>query len=133
MGHQGTILKHWKRILKTCAKGTKLRVYSRINQSCMIIKSNNQSIHHKVTHVGPPPKPDWSCMNWSHKFHYFWIMKIHYSCLCKTKRSRRSFENQSGIKTIWEKIGFLKFIWKMGISRIIGKIGVLEFIWRSDS
>ena len=30
---------------------------SRINQSCMIIWSNNQSINHEVTHVGPPSKP----------------------------------------------------------------------------
>ena len=31
MGHQGTIVEHWKRILKTCAKGTKSRVY---NNTC---------------------------------------------------------------------------------------------------
>ena len=30
---------------------------SRINKSCMITKSINRSINHKVTHVGPPPKP----------------------------------------------------------------------------
>ena len=35
----------------------------------------NQSINGKITHVGPHQKPDLSCMNWSHKFHYFRIMK----------------------------------------------------------
>ena len=30
---------------------------NRTNQSRMIIKENDQSINHKVTHVGPPPKP----------------------------------------------------------------------------
>ena len=32
--------------------------------------------------------------------------------LIKIKRSGRLFENQNIIKTIWEKIGFSKFIWK---------------------
>ena len=41
--------------------------------------------------------------------------------LIKIKRSRRLFENQSEIKTIWEKIGILKFIWKIGVSKIIWK------------
>ena len=41
--------------------------------------------------------------------------------LIKIKKSRRLFENQSGIKTIWEKIGFLKFIWKIGVSKITWK------------
>ena len=42
------------------------------------------------------------------------VMKIHY-CLCKIKRNRISFENQSRIKTIWEKIGFLKLFenWRL--------------------
>ena len=30
---------------------------SRVDQSRMIIKANNQSINHKVTYVGLPPKP----------------------------------------------------------------------------
>ena len=46
--------------------------------------------------------------------------------LIEIKRNIRSFENQSGIKTIWEKTGFLKFIWKIGISKITGK---LEFFY----
>ena len=41
--------------------------------------------------------------------------------LNKIKRSRRLFESQSGIKTIWEKIGFLKFIWKIEVSKITWK------------
>ena len=85
---------------------------NKIDHVWQLNQTNNQSIIRK-SHMLGPPKPDWSCMNWSHKFHYFGIMKIHYSCLCKTKRSRRSFENQSGIKAIWEKIRFLKFNWKL--------------------
>ena len=40
-----------------------------------VCQSINQSINGKITHVGPHQKPDLSCMNWSHKFHYFRIMK----------------------------------------------------------
>ena len=29
----------------------------------------------EISYVGPPQKPNLSCMNWSHKFHYFGIMK----------------------------------------------------------
>ena len=38
------------------------------------------------------------------------FMRKTLSCLYKIKRNRRLFENQSGINTIREKIGFLKFI-----------------------
>ena len=31
---------------------------NRVNQSRMANKSTNQSINHKITCVGPPPKPD---------------------------------------------------------------------------
>ena len=85
----------------------------RINQS--IIKSHMSSSH-------------------QNSFYFAWInimnsiilelWKIH-SLFIKIKRSRRLFENQNGIKTIWEKIGFLKFIWKIGVSKITWK--KLEF------
>ena len=40
------------------------------------------------------------------------LWKIH-SYLCKIKRNIRLFENQSEIKIVRGKIGFLKFIWKL--------------------
>ena len=40
------------------------------------------------------------------------LWKIH-SYLCKIKRNIRLFENQSGIKIVRGKTGFLKFIWKL--------------------
>ena len=33
-----------------------------VRAGCMIIQSNNRSINHKVTQVGPPPKPVYFCM-----------------------------------------------------------------------
>ena len=30
----------------------------------------NQSINHKITYVGPPPKPVYFCMNQFRKFHH---------------------------------------------------------------
>ena len=41
-----------------------------------------------------------------------------HSCLYKIKRKRRLFENQSGIKTVRVKTGFLKFIWKLKSRRL---------------
>ena len=42
-----------------------------------------------------------------------------HSCLCKIKRNRRLFENQSGIKIVREKTWFLKFIWKLESWRLL--------------
>ena len=36
----------------------------------MTTKSINQSIDHKIMYVGPPPKPDYFCMDQIRKFHY---------------------------------------------------------------
>ena len=36
---------------------------NKINQTSMVNKLINQSVSHKITYVGPPPKPDWSCVN----------------------------------------------------------------------
>ena len=63
--------------------------------------------------LGPHQSQIYFSMNWSHKFHCFRIMRKKKTfLLIKIKRDRRLFENQSGIKTVREKIGFLKFIWK---------------------
>ena len=50
------------------------------------------------------------------------LWKIH-SYLCKIKRNKRLFENQSGIKTVQGKIEFLKFIWKLEFLEIKFKNG----------
>ena len=91
----------------------------------MAIKSNKQSINHKEnTYVGPPPKP----------IHFAWInitdsiilelWKIH-SCLCKVKRNKRLFETRMELKTVREKTGFLKFIWKLEYWELNLRVGIL--------
>ena len=52
-------------------------------------------------------------------------MKLH-SCLCKIKKNRRLFENHSGIKTVQEKNGFFKYIWKLESWELNLRIGILE-------
>ena len=61
--------------------------------------------------------------------------------LIKSKRDRRLFSNYSGIKTVWEKIGFFKFIWKIGVSKITWKskfwklnlrIGILDIKFKRN-
>ena len=42
-----------------------------------------------------------------------------HSCSCKIKRNRRLFENHSEIKTVRDKTGFLKFIWKLESQRLL--------------
>ena len=58
------------------------------------------------------------------------LWKIH-SCLLKSRGAEDCFENQSRIKTIWEKIGFLKFIWKLDVDYL--KIGVLEIKYKNEN
>ena len=60
--------------------------------------------------LGPHQSPIYFSMNWSLKFHCFRIMRKKTFLLIKIMRDRRLFENQSGIKTVREKIGILKFI-----------------------
>ena len=88
---------------------------SRVNQSCMIIKANNQSLNHKVAHVRPPPQPVYFAWINITDFIIPELWKIH-SCLLES----RGIEDCSkdGIKTIGEEIGFLKFIWKIGVSKV---------------
>ena len=49
-----------------------------------------------------------------------------HSYVCKIKRNRRLFENQSVIKIVREKTGFLKFIWKLESYELNLRIGILE-------
>ena len=76
------------------------------------VNQSDQSIDHKITYVGPPPKP----------VYFAWInitdsitselWKVH-SCLCKVKRNKRLFETRMELKIVREKTGFLKFILKL--------------------
>ena len=71
---------------------------SRINKSCMIttsinqINQSDQSIDHKIMYVGPPPKPNYFCMDQIRKFHYSELQNL---ILClfqnifKTERVRK--------------------------------------------
>ena len=34
------------------------------------VNQSDQSTDHKIMYVGPPPKPDYFCMDQIHKFHY---------------------------------------------------------------
>ena len=71
---------------------------SSTESSCVTIQSNGFS-KETSNDVGSPSKPNLSFMDWSHKFYYFRIVKIHYY-LFEIKRIRRLFENQSGIKIV---------------------------------
>ena len=75
------------------------------------IKHSNQSISEKITYVGSYQNPIYLAWISLTNSIVLELWRSH-SFLCKIKRNRRLFENQSGIKTVREKIGFLKFIWK---------------------
>ena len=91
-------------------------------ESSRVTIQSNRFSKETSNDVGSPSKPNLSFMDWSHKFYYFGIVKIHYY-LYEIKRTRRLFENQSGIKIVWEKTRFLKFI-KIGVSNIIWKLDI---------
>ena len=54
-------------------------------------------------------------MNWSHKFHYFGIMKKKKFILTyeKSKEMKDYLKTGVELKLFLEKTGFLKFIWKL--------------------
>ena len=103
---------------------------NRNNHAWQLNQPNNQSIMRKTHMLGPHQSP----------FIFAWInitgsiilelWKIHL-CLLKPKGAVDCFENQSRIKTIWEKIGFLKFIWKLDVNYL--KIGVLEIKYKNEN
>ena len=68
----------------------------------------------EISYVGPPQKPNLSCMNWSHKFHYFGIMKKNFILTYeKSKEMKDYLKTGIELKPFLEKTGFLKFIWKL--------------------
>ena len=71
---------------------------SSTESSRVIIQSNGFS-KETSNDVESLPKPYLSFMDWSHKFYYFGIVKIHYY-LYEIKRIRKLFENRRGIKIV---------------------------------
>ena len=83
------------------------------------IMYDNQSINQSMrkSHMlGPHQSPIYLAWIGLTNFIILKLRKINYS-LCKINRNRRLFENQSGIKIVREKIGFVKFIWKIRVSK----------------
>ena len=84
---------------------------SGINQSCITI---NPSTNQWGNHIcWAPAKARFILHELVSQISLFRNYEKIHSCLCKIKRNRRLFENWSGIKTVREKTGFLKFIWKL--------------------
>ena len=55
----------------------------------------------------------------------FWNYENDIHTYIKLREKRRLFENQSGIKTVRVKTGFLKFIWKLKLWELNLKIEIL--------
>ena len=51
------------------------------------------TIKRKNSYVGPPPKPNWFCMKWSHKLHYFGIMKIAFMLILNQEKQDISWKS----------------------------------------
>ena len=106
---------------------------SRINQSRMIILSNNKSINHKITYVGPPSQP----------VYFAWfnvsdsiipeLWKVH-SCLLKSrgvedclkaKVELKLFERKSDFWNLFERLESRR-LFKNWSFRVYLKIRLLE-------
>ena len=81
------------------------------------IKHNNRSINEKITYVASHQNPICLARISITNSIVLELWRSH-SCLCKIKRNIRLFENQSEIKIVREKIGFLKFIWKLEFRKL---------------
>ena len=100
------------------------------NESIMCDNQINQSINHKITYVGPLPKP----------VYFAWInvtdsiilelWKIH-SCLLKSRVAEDCLKTRVELKLFERKLDFWNLfeIWSL---RDYLKIGVLEIIWKLD-
>ena len=73
----------------------------------MIIQSNNQSINHKVTHVGPPPKPVYLAqLNVTDPIIMDLYIKKIYSCLLKSKGTEYRLKTRAELKLFERKLDF---------------------------
>ena len=91
---------------------------SRINQLCMIIKSNNQSINHKVTYVGPPPKPVYLAWLNVIDFIILELWKI-YSCLLKSRGVEDCLKARVELKIFERKLDFWNLFEKLESRRLL--------------
>ena len=58
-----------------------------------IHQAEQLTIRKEISYIGLPPKPNLSCMNWFHKFHYFGIIEI-VSMLIKVVKNEKIIKNQ---------------------------------------
>ena len=94
---------------------------SRVNQSRMIIKASDQSIDHKVTHVGPPPKPVYlAWLNVTYSI-ILELWKIR-SRLLKSRGAEDRLKTKAVLKLFERKLDFWNLIEKNGISKITRKL-----------
>ena len=91
---------------------------SRINQSCIIIKSNNQSINHKVTHVGSPPKPIYFAWLNVTDSSIIELWKI-YSYLLKSRGTEDRLKTRAESKLFERKLDFWNLIEKLESRRLL--------------
>ena len=90
---------------------------SRTNQSCMIIKSNNQSINHKVAHVGPPLKSVYfAWLNVTDSI-ILELWKI-YSCLLKSRGAEDRLKTRAELKLFERKLDFWNLFEKLESRRL---------------
>ena len=91
---------------------------SGMNQSCTIIESNNQSINHEVTHVGPPPKAVY--LEWLNvtDFIILELWKI-YSCLLKSRGAEDRLKTRAELKLFERKLDFWNLFEKLESRRLL--------------
>ena len=114
---------------------------NKIDHVWQLNQTNNQSIIRKSHMLGPHQSPIYIArINLTNPIISELWRFIILACV-KIKRNRTLFKNRGEIKTIWEKIGFLKFIWKIGVSKITWKsefwklnlrIGILDIKFKRN-
>ena len=91
---------------------------SRINQSCMIIKPNNQSINHKVTHVGPHQSL-FILYDLMSQIPLFRNYEKTYSCLLKSRGAENRLKTRAELKLFERKLDFWNLIEKLESRRLL--------------
>ena len=99
---------------------------SRVNQSRTIIKASDQSINHKVTFVGPPPKPVYLAWLNVTDFITLELWKIR-SRLLKSRGAEDRLKTRAELKLFERKLDFWNLIEKLESRRSLEN---LEF-WSS--
>ena len=93
---------------------------NRVNQSRMIIKASDQSINHKVTHVGHLPKPVYlAWLNVTDSI-FLELWKIR-SRLLKSRGAEVRLKTRAELKLFERKLDFWNLIEKLESRRSLGK------------